>query len=79
MQWLDFFRAARQIKVYVYDKFLPAYIPAGTTVRRIRDTEKQITFSPEYIGEAMHPPWLEEDSCGAGKTVGPFSSVCPAR
>jgi UDPglucose 6-dehydrogenase len=39
-------------------------IPAGTTDHLVRDTAKQIAFSPAYIGEAMHHPWQEEDSCG---------------
>ena len=62
-------------------------IPAGTTATLIRDTAKQIAFSPAFLGEAMNHPWQEEDSCGyvivggdsqiAGTVCGAYRSVAP--
>lgn len=39
-------------------------IPPGTVDRLRRETGKEISFSPEYIGEQPHHPWTEEGDCG---------------
>jgi UDPglucose 6-dehydrogenase len=39
-------------------------VPPGTTDALVRDTGKQIAFSPEYLGESDGHPWREADDCG---------------
>jgi len=39
-------------------------VPPGTTESLIRETGKQLAFSPEHIGEHESHPWRTEAACG---------------
>lgn len=50
-------------------------IPPGTVDRLIYETAKEISFSPEYIGEQPAHPWREEGACGF-VIVGGNTALC---
>lgn len=50
-------------------------IPPGTVDRLMYETDKEISFSPEYIGEQPGHPWREEGACGF-VIVGGEAALC---